>query len=65
MDAVPLSLFVVDEDVRIRSLNRTAAATLGIEREAFRSRRSGDLLHCLHAWMARRAVGVARTAGTA
>ncbi len=49
MDAVPLSIFVVDEDVRIQDVNRAAVATFGMAGDGFRNRRGGDLLHCLHA----------------
>ncbi len=49
LDAIPLAIFVVDEDVRIRTLNDAAAATFGLQESLVLNRRGGEALHCLHA----------------
>jgi PAS domain-containing protein len=49
LDAIPLPVFVVDDDVRIRDMNAMAASTFGLEGELVLSRRGGEVLHCLHA----------------
>jgi PAS domain-containing protein len=49
LDAMPLMIFVVDDDVRVHDLNEAAAATFGPDRESILKRRGGEVLHCLHA----------------
>jgi PAS domain-containing protein len=49
LNAIPLAVFVVDEDVRIRSFNDAAAATFGLQESLVLNRRGGEALHCLHA----------------
>ena len=48
LDAIPLAIFVVDEDVRIHDLNRAAATVFGLEKTIILKRRGGEVLHCLH-----------------
>ena len=48
LDAIPLAIFVVDEDVRIHDLNRAAATVFGLETTTILKRRGGEVLHCLH-----------------
>lgn len=47
LDAIPLIVFVVDEDVRIQELNDTAQALFGPGKAVFKQR-AGEVLHCLH-----------------
>lgn len=49
LDAVPLAIFLVDDDVRIFDFNTAAARLLNQERGDVLMRRSGEALHCLHA----------------
>jgi len=49
LDAIPLPIFLVDEDIGVHELNRAASRTFGIDREQVLNRRGGDVLHCLHA----------------
>lgn len=46
---MPLMVFVVDEDVRIKDLNRTAEAVFGLNKAILLNQRGGEILHCLHA----------------
>ena len=46
-DAIPIPVFVVDNDVRILDLNGAAVQFCGQERDAVLRRRSGHVLHCL------------------
>ncbi|MEW6219665.1 MAG: PAS domain-containing protein [Thermodesulfobacteriota bacterium] len=48
LDAIPLSIFLVDEDVRILGLNAAAQQTLGLAPAEVLQRRGGEALHCLH-----------------
>jgi len=48
-DAMPMPVFVVDEDVGLLEYNAAAAQLLGANRHKVLRRRAGDLLHCLHA----------------
>lgn len=48
LDAVPLPVFVVDEDVQIWDLNVAAAKMLNGESQTVFRRRGGDVLHCIH-----------------
>lgn len=47
-DAIPIPVFVVDEDVRILDLNGAAAQFCGQTRAGVYKRRGGEVLHCLH-----------------
>ena len=46
-DAIPIPVFVVDDDVRILDLNGAAVQFCGQERDAIYRRRGGHVLHCL------------------
>ena len=48
-DAMPMPVFVVDRDVSILEYNLAAARLLGEEKQKILDRRSGEVLHCLHA----------------
>jgi PAS domain-containing protein len=47
--ALPLALFVVDEDVRIQFWSDAAAPLLGPDPEQAYRKRGGEVLHCIHA----------------
>jgi PAS domain-containing protein len=49
LNAIPLMIFIVDGDVRIRDLNNAAAKVFGLDKATFLNRRGGEVLHCLHA----------------
>jgi PAS domain-containing protein len=49
LDAVPLPIFLVDDDVRIFDFNATAAKLLNQEKGDVLLRRGGEALHCIHA----------------
>jgi PAS domain-containing protein len=49
LDAVPLPIFVVDDDVRIFDFNAAAAPYLSREKRDVLLRRGGEVLHCIHA----------------
>ena len=46
-DAIPIPVFVVDDDVRVLDLNGAAVQFCGQERDAIHRRRGGHVLHCL------------------
>lgn len=48
LNAIPLMIFVVDHDVRIRDLNNAAAKVFGLDKATILNRRGGEVLHCLH-----------------
>ncbi|MFB3815245.1 MAG: PAS domain-containing protein [Terriglobales bacterium] len=48
VNAIPVPLFLVDDDVRILDLNAAATTTFGVTRHAVYQRRGGEALHCLH-----------------
>ena len=48
-DAMPVPVFVVDEDVRILECNAAAARLFGPDKQAIVKRRGGEVLHCVHA----------------
>jgi PAS domain-containing protein len=50
LNAIPLMIFVVDNDVRIRDLNQAAATVFGLDKATILNRRGGEVLHCLHAY---------------
>jgi PAS domain-containing protein len=49
LDVIPLMIFVVDGDVRIRHMNQAAAGAFGLDKATIYNKRGGEALHCLHA----------------
>ena len=49
LNAIPLPIFVVDEDVLVHSLNAFAAKMFGLSEASALRRRPGEVLQCLHA----------------
>ncbi len=49
LNAIPLMIFIVDGDVRIRDLNNAAATVFGLDKATILNRRGGAVLQCLHA----------------
>jgi len=49
LNAMPLPVFIVDDDVRIIAFNLPASAMLGREPRIVLRRRAGEVLHCIHA----------------
>jgi PAS domain-containing protein len=56
-DAMPMPVFLVDQDVTILEYNSAAARLLGAEKEAVLHRRGGDVLRCVHSREASRGCG--------
>ena len=48
-DAIPMPVFVVDEDVRILECNAAAARLFGSDKRTVIKRRGGEILDCVHA----------------
>lgn len=48
-DTVPLPMLIVDADLRILDFNAAATALLGSDQRIVLRRRSGEVLHCVHA----------------
>ncbi|MBI3893361.1 MAG: PAS domain-containing protein [Candidatus Wallbacteria bacterium] len=48
LDAIPIPVFVVDDDMRIKGLNAAGAKMIGDTPEVVLRRKSGDVLHCIH-----------------
>jgi PAS domain-containing protein len=48
LDAIPIPVFVVDGDVRIRDLNEVAISFCGQGKDAIYRQRGGEVLHCMH-----------------
>ncbi len=48
-NAMPMPVFVVDHDVSILEYNTAAAELVGQTKKQVLRRRSGDVLHCVHA----------------
>jgi PAS domain-containing protein len=48
-DAMPMPVFLVDQDVSILEYNSAAAKYLGQEKPAVLERRCGEVLHCIRA----------------
>jgi hypothetical protein len=48
LNAIPVPMFIVDEDVRILDLNVAACKAFDLSKDAIRQRRGGEVLHCLH-----------------
>jgi len=49
LDAIPMMIFVVDDDVQIIDANAAALQVLGVGKDVILKRRGGDVLHCIHA----------------
>jgi len=49
LNAIPLPIFIVDEDVRIFWSNQSAAPLLDMEPDLVFLRRCGEVFHCVHA----------------
>ena len=48
-NAMPMPVFVVDEDVRILECNAATVRLFGPDKQAIIMRRGGEILHCVHA----------------
>ena len=48
LDALPLLVFVVDQDVRIQEYKATASFFLMAEKMFIHNRRAGEIMHCVH-----------------
>jgi len=48
LDALPLPIFIVDQDLHIQEVNSAARKTFGLDRELELKQRSGEVLHCLN-----------------
>ena len=48
LNAMPLPIFLVDEEIRIYELNTVATKVFDLDREMALQQRSGNVLHCLH-----------------
>jgi PAS domain-containing protein len=48
LHAMPLPVFVVDEDVKIIAANQAASRMLGKDPTMLYRRRAGEILHCVH-----------------
>jgi PAS domain-containing protein len=48
-DAMPLPVFVLDDDVRILECNAAATRLFGPDKQTILKRRGGEVLHCVHA----------------
>ncbi len=59
-DAMPMPVFVVDEDTSLLEYNSAAAQLLGHDKGMVLRRRSGEVLHCLHSTEAEGGCGRAR-----
>ncbi len=49
LDAIPATLFVVDEDLRVHDFNDAAREEYGLLPSAVLNHRGGEVWHCLHA----------------
>ena len=49
LNAMPLPVFIVDDDVKIIAFNRTASSLLAGDPKMILRRRAGEILHCIHA----------------
>jgi len=50
LNAMPLPVFVVDDDMGIIAFNQSASQLLGSDPETVIRRRTGELLHCVHSY---------------
>jgi PAS domain-containing protein len=56
-DAMPMPVFVVDDDVRILECNAAAARLFGPDKQSVLKLRGGEVLHCVHAKEVREGCG--------
>ena len=56
-DAMPMPVFVVDDDVRILECNAAAASLFGPDKQSVLKLRGGEVLHCVHATEVREGCG--------
>ncbi len=57
LNALPHPVFIVDEDVKIQSLNNASMEMLGKNPKSIIKRRAGEILHCIHAAEAKAGCG--------
>lgn len=50
LNAMPLPVFVVDDDMEIIAFNQSASQLLGSDPETVIRRRTGEVLHCVHSF---------------
>lgn len=48
LDAMPIPVFIVDDDLRLIDMNRMASAIFGLDKNVVFQMRGGEALHCLH-----------------
>ena len=48
-DAMPMPVFVMDEDMRILECNAAATRLFGPDKQTVVKQRGGEVLHCVHA----------------
>ena len=48
LDALPFPIFVVDDDLRVLGLNKTAENLVGLAPELLLKQKNGEILHCIH-----------------
>lgn len=48
LDAMPIPVFIVDDDVCLIDMNRMASIVFGLEKSVIFGKRGGEALHCLH-----------------
>jgi len=49
LNAIPATIFVMDDDLKIRDFNDAAENAFGLYPSTALNRRGGEVLHCLHA----------------
>ncbi len=49
LNAMPMPVFIIDDELRVRDLNHSAQQFFELERDAVLSQLAGELLHCLYA----------------
>ena len=49
LGAIPIPVFIVDRDVKVRDLNSAARQAFLLDKDSVYQRRGGEVLHCLHA----------------
>lgn len=59
LNAIPLPIFIVEEDVRIVDVNQAASVLLDANNGSYYLEKSGDVLHCVHATSADEGCGKA------
>jgi hypothetical protein len=48
LDVIPIVIFVVDSNVRIRDMNQSAATAFGLDKAIVYNKLGGEILNCLH-----------------